>query len=286
MVICFIGLTGIVFFTLYFDYFDSGYIADFSVVFTAVCVGIISVLTVLTVLFYKINSGIVYKIFYLTIIFITIAILFIYIMQMTGFLDRFNTVEDFRSYISNFGNYAVLLFILIQFLQVVILPIPSFITVGAGVLLFGPLNSTIYSCVGIIAGSFVAFYIGRKFGSKVTRWIIGEQTLDKWLEIIRNKDKILLTFMILFPFFPDDVLCFVAGITSISWSFFCVMIVITRIVSISVSCFSMNNDIIPYNTWWGLLVWFIIILITVVLTFLICKKGDKLSCFFKNKNRK
>ena len=183
-------------------------------------------------------------------------------------------------------NLKRIFFILIQFLQVVVLPIPAFITVGAGVLLFGPLKGAIFSCIGIILGSIVAFFIGRIFGFKVAKWLVGEDSLNKGLNIIKGKDKIILTFMFLFPFFPDDILCFVAGITTLSPSFFIIMIIITRIISVFASSFSMNNNIIPYDTWWGILLWVIFILFTLLSMVLICKKGNKIQEFFTRKKSK
>ncbi len=283
LVICLIGLTGIVFVTLYFNIFNKGYMAEMSVAFTAICVGIISSLTVLTILFYKLSNGIVYKIFYLTITFIAIIILVIYALQRTGIWTKINDIEDFRRYILNFGSFAIILFIVIQFLQVVVLPIPSFITVGAGVLMFGPFYSAIYSCVGIILGSIIAYFVGKKLGVSVVKWLIGETALNKWLGFIKNKDKFILTYMFLFPFFPDDILCFVAGITTISPTFFLVMITFTRIVSIFVSCYSINNSIIPYNTWWGILLWILIVILTIVVAFFVCKKGENIRGFIKRK---
>ena len=190
-----------------------------------------------------------------------------------------------RAYIESFGSWAVVLFILLQFLQVVLLPIPGFITVGAGVLLSGALKGAIYSCIGIILGSIVGFLIGRVFGYKVAKWLVGKEGLDKGLKTIKGKDKVVLTFMFLFPFFPDDILCFVAGLTTVKVKFFLVMIVITRVISIFVSSFSMNNNIIPYDTWWGILLWILFFALTIVLTVLIYKKGDKIEQFFK-RNKK
>ena len=37
-----------------------------------------------------------------------------------------------------------------------------------------------------------------------------------------------LALMFLFPFFPDDVLCLLAGLTGYSWGWFAVMVLLTR----------------------------------------------------------
>ena len=165
------------------------------------------------------------------------------------------------------------------------MPIPSFVTVGAGVLLFGPLKGAIFSAIGIILGSIVGFTIGRIFGYKVAKWLVGEDSLNKALNLIKGKDKVVLTFIMLFPFFPDDVICFVAGITSISPTFFIVMIFITRTITVFVSSYSFSGSIIPYNTWWGILIWLIIFAVTIVLSVIIYKNSDKIDKLLSRKKK-
>ena len=93
--------------------------------------------------------------------------------------------------------------------------------------------------------------------------------------------------MFLFPFFPDDLLCFVAGITSVSSKFFIAMIIVTRIVSVFVSSYSVNNSLIPYNTWWGILLWGLFFVFTVLLSIIISKKGNQIEKLFsKHKHSK
>ena len=271
-----LGIMAIVFAVLYIDTFNSGFFANYKTLITAVSVSIISVITVLTITFFKFEKKFVYKLFLLSIIIVVVSLISLFVLKRTGFLEKINSVAEFREYIASFGNSAVLLFILIQFLQVVVLPIPSFITVGAGVLLFGALKGSIFSVTGIILGSVVAFLIGRIFGFKVAKWLVGEDSLNKGLKAIKGKDKIVLTFMFLFPFFPDDVLCFVAGITTMSPLFFIIMIIIARLITVFASSYSINNSIIPYNTWWGILLWIVFFVITIVITILIYKYGEKI----------
>lgn len=275
------GLTGVIFTVMYLETFNNGFIADYFGVILAVSVTGITVVTMLTIMLSRRSCGVMYKLCLITVVLISVCVLALYFLKVSGFLNKIDSVEALRKYVESYGKNAVWIFIVLQFLQVVVLPIPAVITVAAGVLLFGAFKSAVYSCIGIIVGSLVAFFIGKVFGYKVAKWLVGKENLDKWLDVIKGKDKIILTFMFLFPFFPDDVLCFVAGITTMSPLFFIIMIFITRIISVFASCYSINGSIIPFNTWWGLVLWGIFVAVTVVLAVLIYKKGDKIERWFK-----
>ncbi len=285
ILISMLGAVGIIFSTLYIDAFDVGFYKDYSKVLISVAVALISLLTIFTLAFMRKRKSFIHKIFALSVGLIAVITFFLYVLKVSGLLDKIDSVEKLREYIQSFGGYAVILFILLQFLQVVVLPIPSFITVGAGVLLFGPFKGAIFSVIGIILGSIVAFFIGKFFGFRVAKWLVGEDSLNKGLKAIKGKDKIVLTFMFLFPFFPDDVLCFVAGITTISPTYFIIMIVIVRIITVFVSSYSMNNSIIPYDTWWGILLWIMFFALTLIITFIIYRKGEEIEAFFKNRKK-
>ena len=285
ILITLIGCLGVVFSVLYVETFNNGFFYDYSKLIIAVLISLISSLTVFTIYFFRRKTELVYKILYLTVILVSLASFALYFLKTCGILEKVDSVEDFRAYVSTFKN-AVFIFILLQFSQVVFLPIPAFITVGAGVLLFGPFWGAVYSYIGIVIGSIVAYFIGRIFGVKVASWLVGKDNLKKGLKTIKGKDKIILTFMFLFPLFPDDILCFVAGITTIKPLFFIVMILITRFISIFVSTYSMNNSIIPYTTWWGILLWICFIAITVFLAIYIYKNGEKIEKFFNRKNKR
>jgi uncharacterized membrane protein YdjX (TVP38/TMEM64 family) len=186
-----------------------------------------------------------------------------------------------REYIRSFGSLAVLLFIAFQFLQVVVLPVPGSVSVAAGVALFGPFRCALFSFIGIVLGSFVAFAIGRVVGFKAVCWIVGKEDLDKWLNKIKGKDYLILSIMFLLPLFPDDILCFVAGLSSMSWNYFIIMIVITRAISVFTTAYSIH--LIPFNTWWGILIWLLLVALVVLSFYLVCKYSDKIDNFIKSK---
>ena len=282
-VIVVLGAAAIVFGLLYMNLTNISFLERHKRLVETLFIIIIGLVTIISVVCQLSDKKFVYRLTFLTLILMTAALAVLYVMQITGLWDKIDSVEDLRNYVSGFGGYAVLIFIAIQFLQVVVLPIPGFITVSVGVLLFGAFRGSVYSVIGIVSASIVAFFIGRVFGYKVAGWLVGKENLDKGLELVKGKDKVILTFMFLFPFFPDDVLCFVAGLSSMSVPYYIVMITITRIINIVVSAYSVNGSIIPYNTWWGILLWIAVFIIVAALCYAIYKHGDKIENFFKSK---
>lgn len=282
-VIVVLGAAAIVFGLLYMNLTNISFLERHKRLVETLFIIIIGLVTIISVVCQLSDKKFVYRLTFLTLILMTASLAVLYVMQITGLWDKIDSVEDLRNYVSGFGGYAVLIFIAIQFLQVIVLPIPGFITVSVGVLLFGAFRGSVYSVIGIVSASIVAFFIGRVFGYKVAGWLVGKENLDKGLELVKGKDKVILTFMFLFPFFPDDVLCFVAGLSSMSVPYYIVMITITRIINIVVSAYSVNGSIIPYNTWWGILLWIAVFILVAALCYAIYKHGDKIENFFKSK---
>ena len=217
----------------------------------------------------------------------------LYTLQVTGFFTVFNDTEKLQEYLQNSGGWVPIVYIILQFLQVIILPIPGIVSTAAGVAIFGPFFTSLYSALGIIAGSFVAFWIGRKWGNKTVGWIIGKDSLKKWQKKLKGKDNLFLTIMFILPLFPDDVLCFFAGLSTMSVLYFSIVIIITRLLGIFATCYSFN--FIPFNTWWGIALWVAIIVTVFLAAFFAYKYMDKMQewlgsyrkrIYNKNKNKK
>lgn len=260
--------------------FKSGFIKEHASAIASVAVSIELIYTGLCVFFFVRKSDTVFKLLLTGLVLAAVLLLVLFIFQVTGWMDRIDSVEELRALIGSTGVWAPLIYIVLQFMQVVVLPIPGTLTVGAGVLLFGPLKTSLFSFVGIFLGSLTAFWIGRVLGYKAAAWLVGEESLDKWLKKIKGKDKVVLSAMFLLPIFPDDVLCFVAGLTTMSWKFFIILQVIARVISVFTTSYSLNGSIIPFNTWWGILSWCLIGVAIVVLFIFLFKKGDKIEKWF------
>lgn len=208
-------------------------------------------------------------------------LILLFIIVKTDFIVILQSPELYQKFLEQTGAWMPVLYIVFQFLQVVLLPIPSVVSTLAGVALFGPLKTALYSLIGILAGSFTGFFIGRKLGYKAVVWLVGEDDLNKWLKKVKGKDNLILTLMFVLPLFPDDVLCFISGLSTMSLKYFSVMIIISRVISVFTTCFSF--EFIPFNTWWGILIWAIIFIVVIAAFLLIYKNLEKINNWLKKK---
>ena len=200
------------------------------------------------------------------VVFVITAILVLsyFIFKWTGIWEYINSVDKIRGLILSLGFLGRLAFVFLQFLQVTFLPIPSAVSTLAGVLVFGPLQASLLSLSGIMLGSVLAFWLGRRFGRKLVSFMVGEETCHKWTNFLTNA-KYSFVVMMLLPIFPDDILCLVAGLTDMSWLFFVVTNLISRPLAIFLTCYLGSGSIIPFHGW-GLAVWaFFLVAVAVVL---------------------
>jgi len=126
--------------------------------------------------------------------------------------------------------------------------------------------------------------IGRTFGKRIVNFMVGKETCDKWRKGL-GKAKYSFLVMMLLPFFPDDVLCLVAGMTDMSWDFFAVCQFIARPINIVVTCYVGSGEIIPYHGW-GLVAWGIIIVVVGIILFLTTKYKEKIENFILKLTKK
>jgi len=172
-------------------------------------------------------------------------------------------IEAVIALVRSTGEWGMLVFVLIQFLQVVVLPLPAVVCYVPGAVIWSPLLAS----AGVIAGSFFCYFLGRKFGRKALVWLAGKDAAEKYADYIGNRSKGIFLIMQILPFFPDDVLCIIAGITAMNFPYFAGVIVLVRPLIIAAYCFLGNGSIIPFSGW-GIPVWLAIIAVFATLAVL------------------
>ena len=113
-------------------------------------------------------------------------------------------------------------------MSVVLAPIPSNISAAAGGMLFGTWPAFFLTYGAVTAGSLLVFVLARALGRDFAGRIVSRRLSDKYQAVLQTKAPIFLTLAFLFPFFPDDVICILAGLTPISLGRFALIVVAAR----------------------------------------------------------
>lgn len=149
-------------------------------------------------------------------------------LYSSGFFQAVRSLDTLRAYIDRSAPYSYLLFFLVQFLSVVLAPIPSNITAAAGGLLFGTWPSFALTFGAVAAGSLLVFWLARVLGRDFADRLVSKKLSEKYQDVLRTKAPVFLVLAFLFPFFPDDMLCILAGLTDISFRRFTAIVLLTR----------------------------------------------------------
>ena len=193
-------------------------------------------------------------------------------------------LEHIIKLIQSTGPYGKIVFVLLQILQVVVLPLPALLCYVSGVMIYGSLEAFILSSIGVFIGSMICYAIGKFCGRGVVHWLAGDK-MDKYLQILSNRGKGPFIIMQILPFFPDDVLCILAGVTNMNFWFYLVVMILIRPLVIAIYCFFGSGSIIPFSGW-GIPVWIVIFVIFGIIGILTYKYQDKIENLFMTKKVK
>ena len=149
-------------------------------------------------------------------------------LYSSGFFRAVRSLDALRAYITNFTPYSHLLFFLVQFLSVVFAPIPSNVIAAAGGVLFGTWPAFLLTFGAVVTGSLLTFSLARALGRDFASRIVSQKLSEKYQDILRAKAPVFLTLAFLFPFFPDDMLCILAGLTALSFRRFAAIVLLAR----------------------------------------------------------
>lgn len=192
-------------------------------------------------------------------------------------------IDFFKEWITTSSGWLIFLVIwVIMFLQCTVLNIPAYVILSASVSIgLNCLSWQYLLCVitAYMAGCILAYWIGRWWGVKAVKWCAGsDEDYEKWCTVLNQKGKWYYALTVLFPFFPDDLLCIVCGSVKFDFIFFTIANLLGRTIGLIAMILtleligSMGGGIPIMPFVWGAL----LIAECIVLAILIIKnKGDK-----------
>lgn len=132
------------------------------------------------------------------------------------------------------GITGIIVFTLIQALQVVIAVVPPVQIVGG--VLFGWFWGAMLSFLGILLGAFVVFVIVSKFGKPLVEAFVDEKLMKRY-KFLRDEKKLIKILMILYiiPGVPKDALTYIVPLTKVSRKDFFMYVMPCRIPAVVMS---------------------------------------------------
>ncbi len=223
------------------------------------------------------------KILITSIILVAIVGIFILLYFLLGLNKYFTDADFIKEKIESYGNLGKFVYILINLLQTTIIPVTNIPTIFAGTYVYGPFEGATLAIIGVLIGSVISFYVGRIFGTKLLRWILGDKELDKYLDMMKGREKVVFFLTMLLPGFPDDIICMVAGITPMRFRFFSITLLITRTIPIYLTAY--GASLIRLDTVWGWVIWIAIYVIIFYIGQKILRHWVEILARFKGKNK-
>jgi len=183
------------------------------------------------------------------------------------------------SFIASLGILAPIVFGFLSIVETVVAPIPGQIIGLAGGYIFGwwglPINF-----ISSAIGCFIVFYLSRRFGRPLAEKMIKKSSLDKFDHLTKEKGSLVFFLIFLIPGLPNDVICYIAGLTEIPIKRLMALVLLGRLPSMI-----MINFIGAGIGESSLMPVFITTIITVILlAFIVIRRDKILDIISKPKN--
>lgn len=273
MIISMIVLFGIMFFNIFI--FLSNVVWLNALLYSIICI-----LIGLTVFGYLSHKAVYLKLSLVASIVLFLIYLVYFALVKTNMLEQITSFEDLRQLILSFGGWGIFTYIIINLLQCVIIPVPTTLTVLVGTAIYGPLVAFIYATIGVILGSSISFLIGRYCSKPVIYWIFGKEKTEKYQNILNRRAELILFLTLTLPFFPDDLICMMAGVSDIRYFKFLLISIFARGIGLATISFFGSGKIIPFSGW-GIAIWAIIAIMVVVGLVVAFKKREQIKQFLR-----
>lgn len=125
----------------------------------------------------------------------------------------FGEQERVRQWVEGFGAWGPLVSIALNVAQVVLAPIPGQVIGLVNGYLYGLWAGLAYSLAGVSLGSALAMGLARRFGRPLVERLVPPEQLARWDRRAAGQGALFFLAVFLLPFLPDDVACFLIGLS-------------------------------------------------------------------------
>jgi len=163
------------------------------------------------------------------------AVLALLIARGEAMLRFYRDREAVASFVRAWGPWMPVGTVTLHVVQILLAPLPGQVLDAVNGYLFGPWLGTLLSMVGVGSGSTLAMTLARRFGRPLVERFVDRRVLGRLDERVRRHGRILVFLIFLFPFLPDDAVCFVAGLTLVPLPELALLAVVGRLPGVFVA---------------------------------------------------
>jgi uncharacterized membrane protein YdjX (TVP38/TMEM64 family) len=121
--------------------------------------------------------------------------------------------DSLRAILEAYGGAQYAAFVALQVGQVLFAPIPGQLAGLLGGYMFGFVRGLGLTMLGLTIGSLIAFSLARLLGIGVVRRVVPAAILARFERLVDASSIWDFFLIFLLPLFPDDAICFIAGLT-------------------------------------------------------------------------
>ncbi len=146
---------------------------------------------------------------------VLLSLAVIYRQPLADYLRIITDQEAVSAYLQSYGPLGPIVLFLLLVAQVFVAVVPG----HALMVTAGYVYGTVGLCVVIastIVGSQIAFLIARRFGRDFIYKVASPEIIQRWDGIAKHQGILFYFFSFVLPIFPSDLMCYVAGLSTIS----------------------------------------------------------------------
>ncbi|MCX7682660.1 MAG: VTT domain-containing protein [Anaerolineae bacterium] len=164
--------------------------------------------------------------------------------------DLFNNQRLLSEWVAGFGLLGPLVSIALNAAQVLLAPIPGqFVNVVNGYL-YGVWMGVLYSLSGLTLGTALAMGLSRRFGRPLVERLVGAHVLARWDRLLARRGPAFFFLVFLFPLLPDDIACFIIGLSSLPIPRMLLLATLGRLPGLVFACWlGAYATLLPWWAW-------------------------------------
>jgi uncharacterized membrane protein YdjX (TVP38/TMEM64 family) len=163
------------------------------------------------------------------------------------------SVEGLQGFLAGFGLWAPLAYALVGASEAVFPVIPGSVTILAAPLLFGPVVGIVTAYAATCLGSIAVFFLSRHVGTDLLHARFRPATVERYLGWLGHRHFTRwFAIGIALPVAPDDLLCYLAGMSQMRPRTFMLLILLLKpwaLILYTFGILALVQHFVPGLTW-------------------------------------